>query len=213
MVTSTVVTRLLIFKSGMPLIPEDPKIVKLAFFRGILGCKIQKKILISLAISFLILTISVLHIPVPQYAVIGALNTPWVIILSIAIFWTFPSPKILAMVLTSFVGIVLIVNPGLFGFSDNIQNKADLKKNPDLFYYLIANIAPIARATVIIYLKLYAKKIHFFYNAFYASFFCLLLSSFFCVLENPEPISFNNFLLSQLRGVLIMSYHILSAEG
>ena len=115
MMTSTIVTSLLMSKFNLPLIPDDPKVVRLALIRGILGGIIN--ILNFTAISFVLLTVACLHIPVSHYSVISALNTSWVIVLSIFLFWTFPSIKIISLVIFSFLGIVLIIDPSLVGLA------------------------------------------------------------------------------------------------
>jgi len=90
-------------------------------------------------------------IPLQQISVIGNLNTIWVTIFSMIIFKEFPNLITWGLILVSFTGVLLIVDPGLFiglGFHLDLVN---------LQYYLIALLNTMGAAFIIIFLRIFGR--------------------------------------------------------
>ena len=141
------------------------------FLRGLLG-----------SFLFMGFNLGLKLLPAPKFMVLNNTTSIWVVLLAPFFLKEYPNRTILAMVLLSFLGIVLLVDPSLLlpaaALPDSAR-AAPADTAPPLYYYLLPLSTGLGGAGVGIFLKAYAGRITAYQNAFYFLAFCAFYGGLF----------------------------------
>lgn len=143
--------------------PGDKQLDLALFLRGLMGSGL-----------FMGFNLGLILLPAPNFMVINNTTSIWVVLLAPFFLNEYPNATILSMVLLSFLGIVLLVDPSFVLPASLLPDK--LQAAPEtripLYYYLLPLSTGIGGAGVNIFLKAFASRITVFNNAFYFLIFC-----------------------------------------
>ena len=110
-----------------------------------------------LAFGFLAYSVALLQLPVQKCIVLVNTNTAWIVIVTIFVYGQFPNLKTLILVIISFFGIVLIVDPTMLKLGEIGLDDAELFVEKWPYYFLLIG-AGMMGGMITLYLKAFGKK-------------------------------------------------------
>lgn len=199
------VVLLLIFAGrNEPPLPKDEKSQNAVFLRGFVG-----------SLLLIIFNLGMRILPAPQFMVLHNTSSIWVVILGPFLLSEYPNRTIVAMVVLSFVGVALLIDPSFILPASLVSAKhgSEGKDAIPLYYFIVPMITGIGTACVGIFLRAFAKTVTTYQNAFHFLVFAAFYSGLFRIglprsANEVDPTVFDYFMMS-LIGVSAAAFQFL----
>ena len=128
----------------IPLWPKDTKMRLIFAARGAIGAPI-----------FCLFMTAQKLVPPQQFVVLNNTNTFFVVLLGPLLLKEYPNMKIIVLMLISFIGILMVVDPSILGLGHTIAGS--VQENTPVSYLMFALASGLGGALVTIFLKAFGK--------------------------------------------------------
>ena len=150
--------------------PQKPNLQRALLYRGLSG-----------SLIFVGFNLGAKLLPSSKFMVINNTQSIWMVILGPFFIKEYPNRLIVSMVLISFIGIIILIDPSIIipsSFLPENSQPGNNKKVDSLLYYLFPVTTSIGGAGVNMFLKAYSKEITSYQNAYYFLIFVAFYSGF-----------------------------------
>jgi drug/metabolite transporter (DMT)-like permease len=159
---------------------SEPAVNLGLFMRGLFGS------LVSLFFNF-----AAQHLPSSKFIVLVNTSSIFVVIIAPFVLKEYPTRFILSMVVFSFLGIILLVDPSMLLPASwlNTQASPIFPEEPEIptYYYIFPLVCGLGGAAVSIFLKFFGKRITPYMNGFWFFIFATFYNGFILTTKNIKP--------------------------